>query len=229
MDKPSDLPASNHYASNDSALLNGEYFYLWPQVQISEQWQEEVASFAKQAIANQSKYQAVSDVIGCPWWFVACIHYREASMNWSSNIANGDPWNEVTVHVPEGRGPFDSWSAAAIDALKYEGYAGLSDWSFGMSVWRLEGYNGWGYRINGQHTFQCHKEGNRVGTFDGVYQGSMQDTTPRNASPYIYNGTQFYQSGVSIEDHSFYPNAIDDQPGCMILIKALEGAGVTIL
>lgn len=228
MTRPSDLPNSNHYASNNPTLLKQEYSYLWPSIIIGDSWVAEVQLFAKKAIANQARYQKVSDAIGCPWWFVAVVHYREASGDFNTYLGNGDPLHEVSVHVPAGRGPFDTWEEGAIDALRLEGFAHESDWSFASCCYRFESYNGWGYRINGQHEFQCHKQGNREGTFDGVYQGSMQDTTPRNAAPYMYSGTQFYTKGLSIEDHSFYPDAIDDEPGCMILLKALEQDGIKI-
>lgn len=227
--RPSDLPQSNHYASNHLVDLAKEYVYVWPLISISDKWKDEAADFAKKALASKARYETVAKVIGCPWWFVAVIHYREASQSWSANIANGDPWNAVTVNVPEGRGPFDSWENAAIDALTYEGYAGKPDWSFTTCLYRLEAYNGFGYRVGGEKEFKCRKQGNRVGTFDGVYTGSMQDTTPRNADPYMYCGTQFYQKGVSIEDHSFYVDAIDDQIGCMVLLKALELHGVRLV
>lgn len=223
--RPADLPASNHYASNNPTLLKQEYAYLWPLIQIAPSWDAEVGLFAKKAIANQGRYETVAAAIGCPWWFVAIVHYREASGNFNSYLGNGDPLSRVSVHVPAGRGPFATWEDGAIDALHLEGFSHESDWSLGMCCYRFEAYNGWGYRINGIHDFQCHAQHGRVGTFNGAYHGSMQDTTPRNADPYMYSGTQFYEKGLSIEDHSFYPDAIDDEPGCMILLKTLEQQG----
>jgi lysozyme family protein len=34
------------------------------------------------------------------------IHEREASQSWKANLAQGDPWNAVSIHIPRGRGPF---------------------------------------------------------------------------------------------------------------------------
>jgi hypothetical protein len=45
------------------------------------------------------------------------IHERESSQNWFASLAQGDPWNRVSVRVPAGRGPFASWEEAAINAL----------------------------------------------------------------------------------------------------------------
>jgi len=69
------------------------------------------------APAAKSRYLAVSDATGVPWAAVAVIHERECSQDWGGSLAQGDPWKRVSVHVPAGRGPFNSWEEAAIDAL----------------------------------------------------------------------------------------------------------------
>lgn len=65
----------------------------------------------------KARYQAVSAKTGVPWPVIAVIHERECSQDWSGSLAQGDPWNRVSVHVPAGRGPFRSWEEAAVDAL----------------------------------------------------------------------------------------------------------------
>src|SRR5215469_13063769 len=65
----------------------------------------------------KSRYQAVTARTGVPWFIVAVIHDRECSQDWKGSLAQGDPWDRVSVHVPAGRGPFRSWEDAAIDAL----------------------------------------------------------------------------------------------------------------
>ena len=62
----------------------------------------------------KARYQVVSAKTGVPWAFIAVAHERECSQNWAGSLAQGDPWNRVSVHVPAGRGPFRSWEAAAI-------------------------------------------------------------------------------------------------------------------
>ena len=222
MTRPADLPPSNHYASTEAAKLSQEYVWLWSQLAPGGPKQAEADRAAQVALDNKGRYQSVADATKAPWFFIAAIHYREASQSWRGCLHNGDPWNQVTVHVPAGRGPWNSWEEAAVDALQYEGYANLHDWTCGDVFRRLEFYNGRGYRIGGVKNFVCHKHGNRVGTFDGIYHGSMQDTTPRNASPYVYSGTPYYAKGVSIEDHSFYPDAVDGNVGVMLFLKTLE-------
>jgi lysozyme family protein len=67
--------------------------------------------------AAKARYQGVSAKTGVPWAFVAVAHERECWQDWTGSLAQGDPWNRVSVHVPAGRGPFASWEQAAIDAL----------------------------------------------------------------------------------------------------------------
>src|SRR4051794_27772412 len=69
------------------------------------------------AANTKSRYQTVAAKIGVPWPVIAVIHERESSQNWAASLAQGDPWNRVSVHVPAGRGPFRSWEDAAVDAL----------------------------------------------------------------------------------------------------------------
>src|SRR4051794_30418486 len=81
----------------------------------------------------KARYRAVSAKTGIPWPFIAVVHERECSQNWSGSLAQGDPWNRVSVHVPAGRGPFKSWEDAAVDALVNcaPHAARNKDWSIG--------------------------------------------------------------------------------------------------
>src|SRR5258708_1091508 len=97
------------------------------------------------------RYQAVVSKTGVPWPVIAVIHERESSQDWTGSLAQGDPWNRVSTHVPAGRGPFKSWEGAAIDALvNCAPYlARNKDWSIGGMLTRLEEYNGLGYVSHG--------------------------------------------------------------------------------
>ena len=44
-------------------------------------------------------------VTGVPWAAIAVIHERECSQDWKGSLAQGDPWDRVSVHVPAGQGP----------------------------------------------------------------------------------------------------------------------------
>jgi len=145
------------------------------------------------ASAAKARYEAVSAQTKVPWQVIAVTHERECSQNWSRSLAQGDPWNQKSTHVPKGRGPFSSWEACAIDALmKCPPYAGLwTDWSVGGMLTLLEKYNGVGYAAKGR------------------------------PSPYIWAGTNQYTSGKYVADGVYDPGHVDKQPGCAGLLKAM--------
>jgi len=142
----------------------------------------------------KSRYQAVSAITGVPWAAIAVIHERECSQDWAGSLAQGDPWDRVSRHVPAGRGPFKSWEEAAVDALNNcAPYAGRNrDWTIGGLLTKLEEYNGLGYASRGV------------------------------PSPYVWSGTDQYRSGKYIRDGVYDPNAIDGQLGCAGLLMAMR-------
>ena len=139
------------------------------------------------------RYQSVSATTDVPWAVIAIIHERECSQDWTRSLAQGDPWNRVSMHVPAGRGPFMSWEAAAVDALvNCPPYAARNkDWSVGPTLAKLEEYNGLGYAARGL------------------------------PSPYLWSGTNRYKSGKYVRDGVYDPDAVDSQLGCAGLLKAM--------
>lgn len=155
---------------------------------------------AKRLVAAKGRYLAVSQKTGIPWPFIAVTHQRESSQNWLRSLAQGDPWNQVSTHVPAGRGPFSSWEDAAYDALvNCAPHASRNkDWSIGGLLTLLEQYNGLGYVNRGL------------------------------PSPYIWSGTDQYRAGKYVADGVFDPNAVDKQLGCAGLIMAMMSLDPTI-
>lgn len=143
--------------------------------------------------SGKARYQSVSAKTGVPWAVIAVIHERECSQDWTKSLAQGDPWNRTSVHVPGGRGPFISWEAAAVDALvNCPPYAARNkDWSIGEALTKLEEYNGLGYAARGL------------------------------PSPYLWSGTDQYTSGKYVRDGVYDPDAVDRQLGCAGLLKAM--------
>lgn len=164
-------------------------------------------SVARRLIAAKSHYQAVSNHTGVPWPFIAVVHEREASQAWDRQLAQGDPLNRPSIHVPAGRGPFSTWEAGAFDALVHcAPFAALNkDWSIGSLLAKLEEYNGLGYA-----------EGPTTHFADGTIR-KYQPT----ASPYIWAGTDQYVSGKYVRDGVYDPNFVDRQLGCAGLLKAM--------
>ncbi len=112
------------------------------------------SSVAKHLVATDAKarYRSVEAKTGIPWAVIAVIHERESSQDWTGSLAQGDPWNRVSVHVPAGRGPFKSWEEAAIDALVNcsPRAAYNKDWSIGGKLTKLEEYDGLAYASRGR-------------------------------------------------------------------------------
>jgi lysozyme family protein len=160
------------------------------------------ASVAKHLVSldAKSRYQAVAAKTGVPWPAIAVIHERECSQDWTGSLAQGDPWNRVSVHVPAGRGPFKSWEEAAVDALNNcAPYAGRNkDWSIAGLLTKLEEYNGLGYAARGV------------------------------PSPYVWSGADQYRSGKYVRDGVYDPHAIDGQLGCAGLLMAMMALDPTI-
>ena len=151
-------------------------------------------------LSAKARYRAVEAKTGVPWPVIAVIHERECSQDWTGSLAQGDPWNKVSVHIPVGRGPFRSWEEAASDALvNCAPYAARNaDWSIGGTLTKLEEYNGLGYASRGI------------------------------PSPYIWSGTDQYKSGKYVRDGVYNADAVDQQLGCAGLLMAMMVLDPTI-
>ena len=160
----------------------------------------EAANIGVLLFKAKARYQAVEAKTGVPWFIIAVIHERESSQDWRGSLAQGDPWNKVSVHVPAGRGPFNSWEEAAIDALAAcpPFLARRKDWSLGAALTALETYNGTGYASRGL------------------------------PSPYLWAGTDQYTSGKYVRDGVYDPSRVDSQMGCAALLMALMALDPTI-
>ncbi|QOG23777.1 hypothetical protein FOM02_27085 [Bradyrhizobium sp. SEMIA] len=157
---------------------------------------------ARRLVGTQAKsrYQTVAARTGVPWFVIAVIHERECSQSWRGSLAQGDPWDRKSVHVPAGRGPFASWEDCAVDALvNCPPYAARNkDCSIGGTLTLLEQYNGLGYASKGR------------------------------PSPYIWSGTDQYVSGKYVRDGVYDPNAVDQQLGCAGLLLAMAAIDASI-
>lgn len=175
----------------DLVVLRAANARRWVAAQLTRPF----SSIARALVAPDAKprYQAVSDKTGVPWFVIAVIHERESAQSWRKSLAQGDPWNSVSTHVPKGRGPFISWEGAAIDTLLNCGprLAQHHDWSIAGALTALETYNGIGYAARGL------------------------------PSPYLWAGSDQYQSGKFVRDGVFDPARVDQQPGCAGMLKAM--------
>lgn len=174
--------------------LKDEYTRRWASFLINKD-PDLITKVARRLAGSADRYKTIQSAIGCPWRWIACVHEREASQAWNLSLAQGDPWAQVSIHVPKGRGPFTSWEDAAIDALKLEDLDKVTDWSVESQLFHFEAYNGWGYRSRGM------------------------------ISPYVWSYTDQYHSGKFVADHIVDRTVYDRQIGCAPMLKRLLDAG----
>jgi lysozyme family protein len=178
--------------------LAREYSLLYESCLIRPSRKAAAAKISRKLTANRARYEKVAKALRIPWYLVAVIHSLEAGGDFTRHLHNGDPLNARTTHVPAGRPktgkpPF-TWEASAIDALGYLGFAAWKDWSVPGALYKLEGYNGWGYR----------------------------DHHPRVLSPYLWSFSNHYTRGKYVADGRFSPTAVSQQCGAAVLLKRLQ-------
>lgn len=183
-------------ATTLSTDLAQEYEFLFNTCIINPDKYPEIDGYIQRMNANQETYQAVSNITGIPWYFIAIIHCMEASLNFKTHLHNGDPLTARTVQVPKGRplagNPPFSWQESAVDALTLEGFTSWKDWSIAGILYCLEKYNGFGYRRKGIN------------------------------SPYLWSYSNHYTKGKFTEDNVFNPDAVSRQCGSAVLLRRMS-------
>lgn len=172
----------------------------------------EFEATAKRLCDSKDRFSAVTarlQAMGLqpvPWFVIAVIAEREygGPPDWSHQLAQGDPLNEVSKNEPRGQGPYlhhdgevvgvnDPWTRAAIVALTDQepNASKWTDWSPGGTLTLLAEFNGLGYDERG-----------------------IPD-------PYLWAGTDQYVRGKYTSDGHFDPHAVDTQPGCAPIIACM--------
>ncbi len=147
------------------------------------------------------RYDVVAAATGVPWWFIATVHSLEASLSFKGHLHNGDPLTARTVHVPKGlpatgNQPF-TWEVSAVDALRYKHLDQWRDWSVEGALYKLELYNGMGYR-------------------------HLPHPIP---SPYLWSFSDQYTAGKYVSDGHYDPTAVSHQIGGATLWKRMVERG----
>ncbi len=179
----------------------------WIQVQ-ADRWQRATVRPEKvhftQSIANQikrgrSRYETVSRSTGVPWQVIGCIHNLEGSLDFRTNLGQGDPLTAQSRHVPRGRPPVPpnppfSWEYAAEDAIRYD-HLDREAWNpIGQELQNIEAWNGTGY----------------------------QKFHPEIPSPYLWSWTSISRPGKYISDGKWSSTAVSQQCGASAILKALQ-------
>lgn len=184
-----------------TSKLKDEYQHLFDTCMIRQEKAKQVETILSKIEPNRNRYAAVGDPLGIPGYFVGVIHNMEASLNFKTHLHNGDPLTKRTTHVPAGRptagAPPFTWEESATDALKFQRLHDLDDWSLPATLFRLEKFNGLGYRTG----------------------------HPEVLSPYLWSFSNHYTRGKFVADGKFSPTAVSQQCGAAILLRRMAETG----
>jgi lysozyme family protein len=182
--------------------LRNEYQTLFDTCAVKPEKVNEAESLAKFVETNRARYETVATPLGIPWFFVGVLQCMECDPpRFSKHLHNGDPLSAATVQVPAGRpkpwNPPNDWETSATDALTFEGFSGQDDWSLPAILFRIEKFNGFGYR----------KLANPINT------------------PYLWSFSNQYKSGKFVADGKFSPTAVSNQCGAAVILRRLAERG----
>ena len=190
---------------NLSNALRDEYQQLFDTCVIDRERQAEIEKGVNRIERDRARYETVSAAVGVPWHFIAAVHNMEASGRFDRHLHNGDPLTARTRQVPAGRpregSPPFTWEESATDALRYQRLDRVDDWSLAGTLYRLEDYNGWGYRLYHPHV----------------------------KSPYLWCYSNHYTSGKYVADGRWSDTAKSRQIGTAVLLRRMAERGLVDL
>jgi lysozyme family protein/peptidoglycan hydrolase-like protein with peptidoglycan-binding domain len=176
--------------------IKAEYERNWSNMRIRPARAEVANETARKALRGKDIYEQVEERTGVKWYFIALLHSRESDFDFDTYLGNGQSLHRVTTIVPRGRGPFASFVDGAVDALRLEGFIDARDWGIAKILFRLEKFNGFGYRSRAVN------------------------------SPYLWGGSNIYgppeqRAGKFVADGVFDPNKVDPQLGAAVILQAM--------
>ena len=179
--------------------LRHEYQNLFDTCVIRAERRAGVEPLVSQLLEHKDRYQTVGNQTDVPWYIIAVIHNMESSQRFTRHLHNGDPLTARTVQVPAGRpvagNPPFAWEESAVDALVFEKFDRVEDWSLPGALFQLEKFNGVGSRNRGINT------------------------------PYLWGFSTHYAKGKFVADGVFDPNAVSQQCGAAVLLRRMVDEG----
>jgi lysozyme family protein len=174
------------------------YKQLFDTMVVNTSIQIQAKQIADKIKQNISYYQQISNATSVPTNVIGIIHNMECGLNLNEHLHNGDPLTSKTIHYPSGRPltgtpPF-TFKDSAIDALKFDEFDKIKDWSIENTLLTLERYNGAGYanlNVN---------------------------------SPYLWSGCQHYTSGKFVEIWDVTRNKYVSHYDTTLVSKQIGGA-----
>ena len=153
--------------------------------------QDNPNTVAKKLLENKQHFLELQSLCGVPALWTMPVFEREGP-SFACYLGNGDPLDKPTTDVPEGRGPFATWEAGAMDSLQLDHVTNAGTWTWEMACFQWESWNGFGAR-------EYHKR----------------------PTGYLWSGTNQYAGGKYISDGVWSRGTWDEQLGCVILAKAI--------
>jgi len=182
-----------------TAALAKEYSDLFNRCKIAADKMAEVEEVVQRILQYQNRYASIAAQSTVPWYVIAVIHNMECGLDFTKHLHNGDSLKRRTVNVPAGRPktgqpPF-TFEVSALDALEYDKLTEWNDWSIGGICYKLEGFNGWGYRAR------------------------------KINSPYLWSYSNLYTSGKYVADNKWSSTAVSGQCGAAVILRRMSDQG----
>lgn len=181
--------------------LKSEYINLFNTCNVNPSKASVVENLIKKILVNKERYLNAGNPLQIPWFFIAVIHNMESGLLFNGHFHNGDPLTAKTKQVPKGRplhgNPPFTWESSADDALRYQRLDKWNDWSIPGLLYKLEEYNGWGYRSKHPHVL----------------------------SPYLWSFSNHYSKGKYVADGRWSETAVSQQCGAAVLLRRMAEKG----
>lgn len=196
-ERPEGMSAATSPGRPSFESVKDEYRTLFDTCVVRDKYRSTVEWYISKILKenSQTQWYKVAQGACCPWYFVSIIHAMEAAFNFRSHLHNGDSLSSRTKQIPRGRpkvwNPPNDWESSAIDALAYDGFVDVQDWSLERILYRWELYNGVRSRANGINT------------------------------PYLWSFSNHYSKGKFVADNVWDPNAVSKQCGAAVMLKVL--------
>ena len=185
-----------------SDALRRDYEVLFQTCAVAPIRHGEVDRIVARFVRHRLRYAAACANTTVPWCFAAIVHELESGGNFSRHLHNGDPLRGRTVRAPKGRPPRGeppfAWEASAADALMLQGLNRVKQWTLGQILYRLERYNGLGYRMH----------------------------HPEVLSPYLWAGSNHYTRGKYVRDGRWSATAVSSQIGGAVQLRRMAEIGI---
>jgi|VirMetMinimDraft_7_1064189.scaffolds.fasta_scaffold08663_5 lysozyme family protein len=186
-------PKEPDYSFTPGQYIN-HYQTLWETMVIKPEKMSTVYWYINKIEEGKGRYFSVSRSSGVPWQIIAVIHVLESGGDFRGVLHNGERiigTGKKTRLVPAGRGPFETWEEAAIDALAIKKQP--EEWNIVNALYYLERFNGLGY---------------------------LRDRKKPH-SPYLWSFSKHYFRGKYTSDGNYSRTAVSKQCGAAVLLKKL--------